>query len=153
MQKLEQLASKVPEVDVDYRSLLPNGLSGIYFDYKIKLSHENDYYKNIEVLAEEIGHYYTSDGNITNYKNINSMRQEVKARRFGVKLALPLESLIDCYEKGMWGDICSMCMHLEISVKYFENAVESYKEQFGSYVKYDGYLIEFEPLNIKEAHL
>lgn len=151
MQKLEQLASKVPEVDVDSRSLLPKGLSGIYYDYKIKLSHENDYYKNIEVLAEEIGHYYTSNGNITNYKSINNMRQEVRARRFGVKLVLPLESLIDCYKKGMWGDISSMCLHLEINAEYFEDAIKNYKEQFGSYVKYDGYLIEFEPLDIKEV--
>ena len=38
----------------------------------------------------------------------------------------------------------------EIDRSYFEEAIEDYKRQFGSYVKYDGYLIEFEPLKIKK---
>jgi hypothetical protein len=149
VQQLERLISRVPEVNITHDYLMPKSLDGIYYDDNIRLNANNDYYKNVAVLAEEIGHYYTSSGHITNYRDINNMRQEIRARRVGIKLVLPLENLIDCYEKGHWGDLYAMCLHLEIDRSYFEEAIEDYKRQFGSYVKYDGYLIEFEPLKIK----
>lgn len=149
MQQLERLKSRIPEIHISYDHLMPKGLSGLYTNRNIRLNAKNDYYKNVSVLAEEIGHYHTSYGDITDYSNLDNMRQELRARRFGIKLILPLEKLIECYEAGLWGDIYAMCLHLEIDRSYFKEAVEDYKKQFGHYVKYDGYLIEFEPLNIK----
>lgn len=151
MQQLEKLRSLIPEVDISYDYLMPKGLSGLYYDKNIKLNATNDYYTNVSVLAEEIGHYYTSVGDITNYENVDNMRQELRARREAIKLILPLESIIGCYESGHWGDIYAMCLHLEIDRSYFTEAIEDYKKKFGSYVEYDGYLIEFEPLEIRRV--
>ena len=82
--------------------------------------------------------------------NINAARQELKARRFGFKLAVPLEKLIKCYKQGVWGDVYEMCLTMQIDRSYFYAAIEDYKKQFGTYVKYDGYYIQFEPLDILE---
>ncbi|OEK70864.1 hypothetical protein AST02_05230 [Staphylococcus equorum] len=123
---------------------LPNGL--------VILNNDYDHYIQNGVLAEELGHHETSYGNITGVysrkDNINAARQELKARRYGFKLAVPLEKLIKCYKQGVWGDLYEMCLLIQIDRSYFFEAIEDYKKQFGNYVKYDGYFIQFEPLKI-----
>lgn len=151
MQKLEKLMMKIPDVQVMYDQYMPKGLSGLYEPNKIRLNSSNCYYKNVEVLAEEIGHHYTSHGVITDYTNIDHMKQEHKARRYAVKLVMPLEKLIECYEQNVWGDMYELCAYLEITPDFFAYALEDYKKQFGSYVKYGGYLIEFDPLKLKKV--
>lgn len=125
---------------------LPNGL--------VLLNDEYDHYIQNGVLAEEIGHHETSYGKITGVyskqDNINAARQELKARRYGFKLAVPLEKLIKCYKQGIWGDIYEMCLLMQIDRSYFYEAIEDYKKQFGNFVKYDGYFIQFEPLQINK---
>lgn len=152
MQKLEQLTSIIPDVKVTYDHLMPKALAGLYSTNRIRLNARNDYYKNVEVLAEEIGHHYTSFGDISDYSNINSMKQEHRARRYAIKLILPLEKLIECYHSDVWGDKYEICTHLEITPEYFDSAVKDYIKKFGHYVKYDGYKISFEPLSIKKLY-
>lgn len=148
MQQLEKLQSIIPEVSVSYDHFMPRGLSGFYEPNRIRLNSNNDYYKNVEVLAEEIGHHFTSYGDISDYRKVESMKQEHRARRFAIKLVMPLEKLIECYEMNFWGDKYEMCTHLEITPEFFDSAVKDYVKKFGQYVKYDGYKIYFEPLEI-----
>lgn len=123
---------------------IPNGL--------IILNEKEDYYRQNGILAEEIGHHETSYGKITNFYtkeyNVKSARQELRARRYGYKLMLPLHKLINCYKKHIWGDLYEICLHLGVDPEYFRQIIEDYKSQFGLYVEIDGYRIEFEPLNI-----
>ncbi|WP_017548616.1 ImmA/IrrE family metallo-endopeptidase [Salinicoccus carnicancri] len=161
MQTKERLLSYFPKVEIDVDYDMPKGLTGLY-ERDTEIPHGNividgrlNYYLQNGILAEELGHHATSYGDITHYKgkrfNLDSARQEVRARRYGVKLIMPLERLIECYKSGHWGDMYAICLHLEIDRTYFKDAIEDYKKQFGAYVKYDGYLIEFEPLNIEEV--
>lgn len=152
MKKLEKLQSLIPEVSVSYDHFMPKGLSGFYEPNKIRLNSRNDYYKNVEVLAEEIGHHFTSYGDISDYRMIKNMQQEHRARRYAIKLIMPLEKLIECYELNVWGDKYEICIHLEITPEYFDSAVKDYIKKFGHYVKYDGYKISFEPLSIEKLY-
>ncbi|HJA91224.1 MAG TPA: ImmA/IrrE family metallo-endopeptidase [Candidatus Jeotgalibaca merdavium] len=150
MQKLEKLIAKVPEVNITFDQYMPRNLKGLYFDNNIRLNSKNDYYQNVVVLAEEIGHHYTSYGHIHDYSQVTNMQQEHRARRFAIKLLLPLEKIIECYEMNVWGDKYEICSYLEITPNFFEEAVSDYIKKFGQYVKYDGYKISFEPLNIEK---
>lgn len=152
MQQLEKLIAQVPEINISYDRFMPKSLKGLYYDNNIKLNPSNDYYYNVGILAEEIGHHMTSYGNITDYSKVNNMKQELKARRAAIKLVIPLERLIECYELNIWGDKYEICSYLEITPDFFNTAVEDYIKKFGKYVKYDGYRISFEPLSIKKLH-
>lgn len=158
MQNREKLMNyfnrlQVKEIDMPNKKIkglysrnkyIPNGM--------VLLNNNYDYYSLNGVLAEEIGHHATSHGNILdNYstmQNIMAAKQEVKARRFGYDLILPLDKLIECFENGIWDDVYEICLHLEIDRSYFNEIIHDYKLRFGNYVKYNGYTIEFEPLNI-----
>ncbi|TDM12696.1 ImmA/IrrE family metallo-endopeptidase [Macrococcus bovicus] len=150
MQQHERLHNIVPEVKVSYLDYMPNKLAGLYLDNEICINKNQGYYRNTGTLAEEIGHYFTSHGHITDYaNNINHAKQELVARRYGIKLLLPLERLIECYNLGITTEY-EMVLHLEIDNKYLKDAIEDYKNKFGLWVKYEGYLIGFEPLDIKK---
>lgn len=147
----EKLNDLVPGINITYLDM-PKGLTGLTVRNNIYLSKSlTNYYHQTEVLAEEVAHYLTSDGDITNYRNIDNMRQERKARRYAHKLLVPLDKLIECFKLGIWGDIYEMCLHLEIDRSYFEKVINDYKNIFGLEVKYKGYLITFEPLNITQG--
>lgn len=144
---------------VEYDSIMPVKLGGLYErspyypNGLISLTDKLNYYLENSILAEEYGHHETSNGNVLGFYNktynVNAARQELRARRFGHRLLIPLEQLIECYKIGCWGDIYAMCLHLEIDRSYFSTVIEDYKSKFGLWVKYRGYLIGFEPLNIK----
>ncbi len=160
MQVRERLINQYPEVYIEYDPNYPFNGGGFYERYSdypngyITITDKLDYYLQNSILAEEFGHHETTVGDILNYYgkeyNVNAARQELRGRRFGHKLILPLERLIDCYKHGCWEDIYAMCLHLEIDRSYFAVVINDYKSKFGLWVKYEGYLIGFEPLNIKK---
>ena len=126
----------------------PNGI--------VYLNENFDYYVQNGALAEEIGHHETSYGNLLGAYNksskdhIDKLKQEHRAKRFGYQLAIPLDKLISCYRKGLWGDLDAMCHYIEVDRQYFAKAIEDYKKKYGEYVAYKGYLIHFQPLMIRK---
>lgn len=147
MQQLERLEALVPDVILRYDPLMPDFLSGLYVDQHIYLNKNKNYYNHVGTMAEEIGHYMTSTGDITDYSNINNARQERRARRQGIRLLIPLERLIECYELGITYEY-DIILHLEIDNQYLKIAIDEYKALFGIEKIFHGYRIIFDPLNI-----
>ena len=52
------------------------------------------------VLAEELGHYYTSVGNILDQNNVNNKKQELVARRWATNILLCPADLIEACRAG-----------------------------------------------------
>ncbi|UTH14737.1 ImmA/IrrE family metallo-endopeptidase [Macrococcus equipercicus] len=160
MQVRERLIDQYPEVSIQYDPAMPVKFGGLYErtymhpNGLILLTDKLNYYFENSILAEEYGHHETSYSDIMSYYgktyNVDAARQELRARRFGHKLLIPLEQLIECYKNGCWGDIYAMCLHLEIDRSYLAVVINDYKSKFGLWVKYEGYLIGFEPLDIKK---
>ena len=92
------------------------------------------------VLAEEIGHYRTSFGNILDQSRVESRKQEYRARLYGYGLA----GLIRAYE-ARCRDRYEMAEYLDVTEEYLEEAIDCYKEKYGLYVSVDNYIIYFEP--------
>ena len=150
MNLYEKLENLIPGMKITYMNM-PDKLKGLTCRDEIYLNTNLiNYYHTTPILAEEVAHYLTSNGDITDYKDINNMKQEVVARRYAHKLIIPLHKLIECYELGHWGDIYAMCMYLEVDRSYFNKVIEEYKKIYGTEVKYKNYLIQFEPLRIIE---
>ena len=64
------------------------------------------------VLAEEIGHYRTSSGNILDQNKEESRKQEYRARLYGYNLKIGLTGLISAYEAGC-GNLCETAEYLD----------------------------------------
>lgn len=163
MQLREELFDKYPKVALEVDNDMPLKQGGHYErdeidpDGYIILTGKANHYLQNGFLAEEYGHHETSHGDITGAytksteMHVEDLRQELRARRHGYKLAVPLEKLIKCYKQGIWGDLYEMCLSMQIDRSYFEKVIDDYQKQFGNYVEYDGYLIHFKPLYIREV--
>ena len=110
--------------------------------------------KNIEtqaekscVLAEEIGHYRTSSGNILDQNKEESRKQEYRARLYGYNLKIGLTGLISAYEAGC-GNLCEMAEYLDATEEYLKEAIDCYKSKYGLCTSIDNYIIYFEPLAV-----
>ena len=99
------------------------------------------------VLAEEIGHYHTSSGNILDQSRVAGRKQEYRARLYGYNLKIGLTGLISAYEAGC-GNLYEMAEYLDATEEYLKEAIDCYKSKYGLCTSIDNYIIYFEPLAV-----
>ena len=99
------------------------------------------------VLAEEIGHYRTSSGNILDQSRVASRKQEYRARLYGYNLKIGLAGLIRAYE-ARCRNRYEMAEYLDVAEEYLEEAIDCYKAKYGLYASVDNYIIYFEPFAV-----
>lgn len=96
------------------------------------------------VLAEEIGHYRTSYGDITRLKSVSDRKQEYRARLYGYNLKIGLMGLIRAYKHGCHS-LYEAAEYLDVTEEYLKEAIDCYKSKYGEYVEIDNYVICFYP--------
>ena len=97
------------------------------------------------VLAEELGHYFTSFGNILNMDEIQNRKQELRARLHGYDMQIGLIGIIECY-KHHCRSLYEMAEYLQVTEEYLQEALECYSRKYGeNLVTIDNYAIRFVP--------
>lgn len=96
------------------------------------------------VLAEEIGHYETTVGDILDQRISENRKQEFQARMYAYNKLIGLQGIIDCYEYGC-KNVYEMAEHLEVTEKFVIDALGAYKRKYGLQTKYKDYIVRFDP--------
>jgi hypothetical protein len=135
-------------VDEDY--FFQSNLKGLYIDKHIALADSLDTSSEKAcILAEELGHYYTSSGNILDQRNVANRKQELRARRYAFRQMIPLNSIVDAYRSG-----CCNCYEianfLGVTEDFLSAALIDYQSQYGFCVTSGDFIIYFDPLRILE---
>lgn len=136
---------RVMEVD------MPKGIKGLYGDNVIWINKyiTTDVEKKC-VLAEELGHYHTSSGNILDLADIRNAKQELRARLWAYELLIPLHLFIDAHKAGIRNKY-ELAEHLSVTEEFLELALKRYQEKFGISVPIDErYTLMLDPLGIIE---
>lgn len=94
------------------------------------------------VLAEEIGHYYTTVGNILNQKNTENRKQEIKARKWAVDKMLTIEDVFETTEHPC-SNLFEIAEYLEVTEEFLLEALEIFKKRYGHSYTYKGKTIIF----------
>lgn len=152
MNKFEKLCQTASDIDVDIVDypFTSDRFKGLYCDGTIALN--QDICADSEkacILAEELGHHFTTVGNITDQKETENRKQERRARIWAYHKLLSLDDLIDSYKFGCRNKF-EIAEHLNVTEDFLVDCLEYYKEKYGLYVRQDNYLIYFEPLGILE---
>lgn len=95
-------------------------------------------------LAEEIGHYKTTFGNITRIDGIVEQKQEYRARLYGYNLNVGLLDIAKCYEHGC-KSIYEMAKYLDCTEEYLTEALNCYRSKYGEFTRIDNYIVYFMP--------
>lgn len=101
------------------------------------------------VLAEELGHHYTTVGNILDQSKAENRKQERRARLWAYRKMFDLIDLVSAYKYGCRNRY-EVAEYLGVTEQFFEDALRTYKEKYGLYAKIDRYMICFEPLTVGE---
>lgn len=96
------------------------------------------------VLAEELGHYYTTVGNILDQSDVWNRKQELKARLWAYDKLIGLDGIIKSYQHGCH-NLIEMADYLDVTQEFLSEAISKYHSKYGIFTTIDNYVIYFEP--------
>lgn len=96
------------------------------------------------VLAEELGHHYTSVGNIIDMDNSSNRKQERQARLWAYNKQIGLKGLIRAYEHGCTASH-EIAEYLDVTEEALQECIEFYRDKYGEYKTVEHYIIFFIP--------
>ncbi|MDO4650207.1 MAG: ImmA/IrrE family metallo-endopeptidase [Eubacteriales bacterium] len=96
------------------------------------------------ILAEELGHHFTSSGNILDQSVTMNRKQEYRARLYGYDLKIGLDGLIRAARAGCHS-LFEVAEFLEVTEEYLMEALSCYRSKYGASVLHNGYEIHFYP--------
>lgn len=96
------------------------------------------------VLAEELGHHYTTVGDILDQSITENRKQERRARIWAYNKLIGLDGLINAYENKCQS-MYETAEFLNVTERFLDEALEYYKSKYGVCTAVDNYIIYFEP--------
>ena len=135
---------KIKELPLSY------GLKGLYKNGKIIL--DSNLKTNNErncILAEEIGHHYTTYGNIIDENDISNKKQELFARKWAYKKLVGILDIINAFKIGVRNRY-ELAEYLNITEGFLQSALDYYEIKYENWYEIDNYIIRFNPLGVIE---
>lgn len=96
------------------------------------------------VLAEELGHYHTTVGDIMDIQCISNSKQEHIARLWAYNKLIGLQGIVEAY-KHQCSSRHEMADFLNVTEDFLDEAIKSYTEKYGVCTQLDNYIIFFIP--------
>ena len=142
------MIAQYPHLTIKEAPDLPKGLGGLYYDNVILLDkHRTNIEKNC-LLAEELGHYHTTSGDIIDQSEISNIKQEKLARRWASMKLIAPHRLIESFEQGCRSRF-EIAEYLNVTESFLEESLIFYKEKYGSEIKVDeNYTLFLDPLAV-----
>lgn len=148
----EQLLEEAEKegLEIQEKQFQSNNIKGLYADGIIALNSSIETQaEKLCVLAEELGHHYTTVGNILDQSRLENRKQERRARAWAYNRLVGIVGLINAYRHGV-RNMHELAEFLGVSEQFLKEALRYYCEKFGSYYEVDNYIICFDPLWIME---
>ena len=128
MTEYEKLLDKAKDNNVtiyEKYDLSGTRLQGLYCNGSIALSNKLETEaEKFSILNEEMGHHFTSTGDIIDMSDTSNRKQELRARLWGYNNAI-----------GLFG----------VSEQYLCEALETYAAKYSPFTQVDNYIIYFDP--------
>lgn len=134
----ESLLNEAYQHKIDiYEEPMKQRVKGLYSDNVIWINKNID--NTIEkacVLAEEIGHYHTSVGDITDQSKIENIKQEKLARKWASNRLVSPVNLVDAFEFGCRSRF-EIADFLNVTELFLEDSLTFYREKYGAEIQVD----------------
>lgn len=143
-EELEQRANEsgVPVIPYDFTG---TRFKGLYCDGTVAI--DKDLKTTAEkscVLAEELGHYYTTVGDITDQTKPENRKQELRARMWAYNERIGLMGFIRAYRCGC-RNAAEMADCLNVTESFLLEAIKQYRNKYGVCTSVDNFIIYFIP--------
>lgn len=96
------------------------------------------------ILAEELGHYHTTVGDIICQSTASDRRQEQRARGWAYNRLIGLTGIVNSYKHGC-RSLSDTSDYLDVTEEFLLEAIQYYRSKYGAFATIDNYVIYFEP--------
>ncbi|GIP35072.1 ImmA/IrrE family metallo-endopeptidase [Paenibacillus sp. J2TS4] len=149
--KYEAIVREADQLGVAiYEKPMSPKTKGLYADNNICIN--RNIQTSIEkscILAEELGHYHTSSGNILDQRTVENRKQEKRARSWAYERLVPLSAFIVAHRTGIRNRY-ELADYLGVTEDFLDASLKRYQEKFGISTTVGKYTIIFEPLGVLE---
>jgi len=104
------------------------------------------------ILAEELGHYNTSVGDILDQSKIINRKQELRARRWAVDRLILVEDFINAFNEGV-SNKAELAEFLGVTEEFIDISINHFKGIYGYSHTIRNYTIFFSPLCVHKSFL
>ena len=144
-EELLQIASDEDVMVYEEYDFSDTRLKGLYCNGAIALDGEiKNQAEKACVLAEELGHHYTSTGNIIDLHDMENRKQEYRARLWAYNRQIGLHGLIAAYKAGC-GSQFEIAEYLNVTEEFLLEAIKCYRNKYGTGTMMNQYWITFIP--------
>lgn len=146
--ELLECEAQKENVEVINYTFSSDRIKGLYCDGTVALNRNlNTTAEKRCILAEELGHYHTTYGNIVSMDSVSDRKQELRARTWAYDKMIGLTGIIDAYKHGCRSSH-ETADFLNVTEEFLVDAINAYKHKYGISVRIDNYVIYFEPLGV-----
>ena len=138
----EDLLNEYADEDLVIKEKPLQSSNGRIYNNRIAIRHDMPTVDKTCTLAEELGHYYTSSGDILDQENVSNRKQEHRARMWAYDKLLPLQLFILAFKHGCHSPH-DTADFLEVSEEFLKDCVKAYYDKYGPFLEIDGYLLMF----------
>ena len=96
------------------------------------------------VLAEELGHHYTTSGNILDQSKVENRKQEFRARMWAYNKQIGLIGIVNAWKHGCRSQY-EAAEFLGVTEEFFHDSINAYHSKYGRCCCVDNYVVYFEP--------
>ncbi|MDG0765417.1 ImmA/IrrE family metallo-endopeptidase [Bacillus halotolerans] len=132
-----------------FEKKLSRRIKGLYSDGIVWINKKLSNTEKRVVLAEELGHHFTTAGQILDQSTIQNRKQELRARNWAYKKLVPLNKIVQAHKAGIKNRY-ELAEFLNVTEKFLDEALKRYIEEYGLYKEVNGLTICFQPLGVIE---
>lgn len=144
----EQIMQIVIDENIEYIEMtFPADLKGLCKNNKIGISKTLSTTEKKCVIAEELGHHFTTVGNIISLESVQNRKQERQARKWSYEKLVPIKNLIKASSEGCT-NLYELSEYLDVTESFLKEALQHYQNKYGLYTEEDDYCIYFNPLTV-----
>lgn len=122
MTKYEELIGEYEHLIIEERPMVNDGL---YADGCVWINQDMPTNRKACVLAEEVGHYETSSGNILDQTDTGNRKQELTARKWAYNKVVPEEKISEAISAG-YTEVWEIADHLDVDEQFLREALKYY---------------------------
>lgn len=124
MNRYEELIAEYEnELNIEEHSMINKGL---YCDNVVWINRKMSTAEKLSIVAEEIGHYKTSSGNILDQNSIANIKQELQARRWAYEKVLPLDLVMQAITNGLT-EVYDLAEHFDVTEMFMRECLKHYR--------------------------
>ena len=116
--------------------------NGRIFNNRIAIRHDMSTVDKTCTLAEELGHYFTTTGDIIDQTDVSNRKQEHRARMWAYAKLLPLQFFVLAFKHGC-RSVHETAEFLGVSEEFLIECINAYYSKYGTFIEYGEYLFIF----------